>query len=82
MSSLTSLLQTWLTTFLHTRVTSQKTGLLQGVTEVRVNAEECTGDTVTNSAGLTGESTTIDVSDNVVLTVSLSNIEWLVYDST
>ena len=82
MSSLTSLLQTSLTTFLHTRVTSQKTGLLQGVTEVRVNAEECTGDTVTNSASLTGESTTIDVSDNVVLTVSLSNIEWLVYDST
>ena len=82
MSSLTSLLQTWLTTFLHPRVTGQETGLLEGVTEVRVNAEQGTGNPVANSAGLTRESTTIDVGDNVVLTVRLGNIEWLVDDST
>ena len=60
-------LQTVLLTFFHSRVTSQEASLLQNRTKLRAEFQQCTGNTVTDCASLTGNAAAGYGADNVQL---------------
>ena len=60
-------LQTVLLAFLHSRVTGQEAGSLEGCAVFRIDAEEGAGDAVTDRARLTGDAAALDGADDVNL---------------
>ena len=80
LTSFTCFLKTWFLTFYHTGITCKETSAFEWVAEVWVYLEEGTGDTLTDSSCLTSVATTENVYENIVLTNSWSNCEWLVDD--
>ena len=78
--SATSTLQTVLLSFLHTRIASQEASSLQCGLVSLVSSDESTGQTVADSASLTGETTAVYASDDVELTLGTGGSEGLVDD--
>ena len=78
--SATSGLETVLLSLLHTRVAGQEAGGLQSGTVVHIGGQQSAGNTVTDSAGLAGDTAACNVGDDVELTGSTGNAEGLVDD--
>ena len=78
--SATSGLETVLLSLLHTRVAGQEAGGLQSGTVLSVGGQQSAGNTVTDSTGLTGDTATCDVGNDVELTGGAGNAEGLVDD--
>ena len=73
-------LETVLLSLLHSGVTSEKASLLEKGLVGLVCGKERTSNTVTDSTCLAGEATTVNVSNDVELTLSLGYAEGLVND--
>ena len=78
--SATSGLETVLLSLLHTRVAGQEAGGLQSGTIVSIGSQQSAGNTVTDCAGLTGDTAACNVGDDVELTGGAGNAEGLVHD--
>jgi len=64
----TCCLQTVLLSLLHSGVAGQETGILQSGAILGIHSQQCAGDTVTDSAGLAGNTAACDGNNNVNLT--------------
>ena len=76
----TSSLESVLLSFLHTRVTSEKSCLLKSRTKFCIILEKCTGEAVTDSACLTGNTAACYTANDIELAESVGECEGLTYD--
>ena len=76
----TSSLETVLLSFLHSGVTCEKTCSLESSTVCLISEKQCSCDAVTDSASLTGNTTTVYVSNDIKLTNVVCEVEGLIYD--
>ena len=58
-------LQAVLLAFLHTRVTGQESGFLQRGSQIRIRFAQSAADSVANSAGLTGQASTVHIDHHI-----------------
>jgi len=66
--------------FLNTRIASDQSRLLQCRAKVRVEFEQCAGDSVSNGSGLARRASTFDVNQNVKLGSRFSQLQRLTDD--
>ena len=76
----TCALQTVLLSLLHSGVAGHETGSLQSGTELGVQGDQCAGDAVTDSAGLTGNAAACDGNNNINLTNQVGGDQGLTDD--
>ena len=72
--------ETVLLSFLHSRVTGQKSRSFESRTVIFVRLKECTGESVTDSTRLTRNAAAFDGRNDIELTDGAGNIEGLIDD--